>query len=93
MLSNSAIAMGGQQGPVEKAQLTKPELLTEAEATEHLDRIAPDWSLHLYDSAVIDHILKVINNPRMSRAGVTRRYRALRPAAGRSARLHKSGRR
>ena len=54
----------------------------EAEASEQLDRIAPDWPLHLYDGGIIDHILKVINNPRASRTEITRRYRARRSTSG-----------
>ena len=52
--------------------------LTEAKVAKQLDRIAPDWPLHLHDSAVIDHILKVINNPRISRTEITRPSRARR---------------
>jgi hypothetical protein len=47
--------------------MTKPKLLTEPEATELLDRLAPDWPLLLYDGVVIDHVLKVINNARRPR--------------------------
>ena len=46
--------------------------LTEAKVAKQLDRIAPDWPLHLHDSAVIDHILKVINIRRISRTEITR---------------------
>ena len=60
----------------------KPQLLAEAEAATQLDRIAPDWPLHLYDGGIVDHILKVINNPRTSRTEITRRYRARRSATG-----------
>ena len=58
----------------------KPKLLTEAEATKQLDRIAPDWPLHLYDGVVVDHILKVVNQARTSRTEIMRRYRARRAA-------------
>jgi hypothetical protein len=79
MLNISVIDTGGREEPVQEGEsATKSKLLTEAEATKQLDRIAPDWPLHLHDGAVIDHILKVINNPRTSRAGITRRYRARR---------------
>jgi hypothetical protein len=59
------------------------KLLTEIEATKQLDRIAPNWPQHLYDGAVIDHILKVINNRRTSRSEVMRRHRARRAATSR----------
>ena len=62
--------------------MSKPELLREAEAHSQLDRIAPNWRLHLYDGAIIDHILEVINKPRASRTEIGRRYRARRSAAG-----------
>ena len=82
MLNISAIDTGGYQGPVQEGEsATKSKLLTEAAATKQLDRIAPDWPLHLHDGAVIEHILKVINNPRTSRTEITRRYRARRGAA------------
>ena len=58
----------GQEGE----SVSKPKLLIEAKVTKQLDRIAPDWPLHLHDSAVIDHILKVISNPRTSRTEITR---------------------
>jgi gamma-glutamyltranspeptidase len=44
--------------------MSKPKLLTGPECADLLDRLAPDWPLLLYDGAVIDHILKVINNAR-----------------------------
>ena len=56
----------------ESESVTKSKLLTEAEVTKKLERFAPDWPSHLHDSAVIDHILKVINNPRTSRTEITR---------------------
>ena len=65
----------------EGESVTTPKLLNETEATKQLDRIAPDWALHLYDGAVIDHILKVINQSRTSRTEITRRYRARRSAS------------
>jgi len=43
--------------------MTKPKL-TEPECADLLGRLAPDWPLLLHDGAVIDHILKVINNAR-----------------------------
>src|SRR6266481_2601044 len=67
----------GQEGE----SATKTKLLTEAEATKQLDRIAPDWPLHLYDGAVIDHILKVVNQARISRTEIMRRYRARRASS------------
>jgi hypothetical protein len=69
----------------EGAPDSRNKVLTESEATKQLDRIAPDWPQHLYDGAVIDHILKVINNPRSSRSEVMRRYRARRAAMSRLA--------
>jgi hypothetical protein len=97
MLNISVIDTGGHQGPVREAEpAAEPKLLTEAETTKQLDRIAPEWPLHLYDGAVIDHILKVINNPRASHSEITRRYRARRAAADLALRgvpLQASGRR
>jgi len=52
----------------EGESMTNPRILTEPESTELLDRLAPDWPLLLYDGAVIDHILKMINRPRPSRS-------------------------
>ena len=65
----------------EDGSVSKPKLLREAEALSQLDRIAPNWRLHLYDGAIIDHILDVINKPRASRTEIGRRYRARRSAA------------
>jgi hypothetical protein len=65
----------------EDESVSKPRLLTEAEATKQLDRIAPDWPLHLYDGEVIDHILKVVNQARKPHTEITRRYRARRAAS------------
>jgi hypothetical protein len=48
--------------------MTNPMILTEPECTGLLDRLAPHWQLRLYDGAVIDHILKMINQPRPSRS-------------------------
>lgn len=77
MLKISVIDTGGHRIPVEEGELAiKPKLLAQAEASKQLERIAPDWTVHLYDGAVIDHILKVINSLRTSRAETTRRYRA-----------------
>jgi hypothetical protein len=82
MLNTSGIDAGGHQALVQEGEpVNKSKLLSEAEATGQLDRLAPDWPLHLHDGAVIDHILKAINNPRTSRAGITRRYRARRGTA------------
>lgn len=58
--------------------VTRPKVLTESEATEQLNRIAPDWPTRLYDGAVIDHILNVINQPRRSRTENMRRESARR---------------
>ncbi len=66
----------------EPESASKPKLLREAEAISKLDRIAPNWRLHLYDGAIIDHILEVINNPRTPRTEITRRYRARRSTFG-----------
>lgn len=83
MLNISGIDTSNHRRLVREGQsVSKPKALREAEGTKQLDRIAPDWPLHLYDGAVIDHILKVINEPRASRTEITRRYRARR-AAGR----------
>jgi hypothetical protein len=69
--------------------MTKPKLLTESESTELLDRLAPDWPLLFYDGAVIDHVLKVISNPR----GPYRRHAKAPYPPGRRARrkLHGAG--
>ena len=53
---------------LEGEPMTNPKILAEPESTELLDRLAPDWPLLLYDGAVIDHILKMINRPRPSRS-------------------------
>jgi hypothetical protein len=66
----------------ESESVSKSELRGEAEAISQLDRIAPNWRLHLYDGAIIDHILEVINNPRVSRTEIGRRYRARRATSG-----------
>jgi len=65
----------------EGESVSKPRRLREAEAISQLDRIAPNWQLHLHDGAIIDHILEVINNPRASRTEIGRRYRARRSAS------------
>lgn len=81
MLNTSVIAARSDRRLVREGQsVSKPKLLTEAEATKQLERIAPDWSLHLYDGVVIDHILKVVNQSRISRKEIMRRYRARRSA-------------
>ena len=65
---------------------TNPKILAEPESTELLDRLAPDWPLLLYDGAVIDHILKMINRPRPSRSQEPRhsspRFRLPLPSSG-----------
>ncbi|MCU1271934.1 MAG: hypothetical protein JWN74_3228 [Acidobacteriaceae bacterium] len=66
----------------EGESVSKPKLFREAEAISQLDRIAPKWRMHLYDGAIIDHILEVINHPRASRSEIGRRYRARRSASG-----------
>jgi hypothetical protein len=48
---------------LEGISMTKPEVLSEPESTELLERHAPDWPL-LLQGAVIDHVLKAINNAR-----------------------------
>src|SRR5271154_4354476 len=53
---------------LEGERMTNTKILAEPESTELLDRLAPDWPLLLYDGAVIDHILKMINIPRRSRS-------------------------
>jgi hypothetical protein len=81
MLKSSVIDSDAHRMRVGKSKsVTRPKLLTESEATEKLDRIAPDWPIHLYDGAVIDHILKVINQPRISRTQNMRRESARRAA-------------
>lgn len=81
MSNISVIDAGGRAEPVREGESpAKAKLISEAELCKRLDRIAPDWPLHLHDSWVIDHILKVVNNPRASRAEITRRYRARRGA-------------
>ena len=83
MLKICRIHRGDHRVPIRKGEsVTKPKLRIEAEVTRQLDRIAPDWPLHLYDGGIIDHILKVINNPRASRTEITRRYRARRSTSG-----------
>jgi len=62
MLNISVIDASSHRRPVREGKsVSKPRLLIELEATKQLDRIAPDWPLHLYDGVVIDHILKVVN--------------------------------
>jgi hypothetical protein len=83
MSKYSVIDTGGRQMLVREGESSiKPNLIAEAEATRQLERIAPDWPVHLYDGGIIDHILKVINNPRTSRTEITRRYRARRSVSG-----------
>jgi hypothetical protein len=54
----------GNRLVLEGISMTKPKVLSEPESTELLERLAPDWPLLLQDGAVIDHVLKVINNAR-----------------------------
>jgi hypothetical protein len=54
--------------PVGSEPMTNPRILTEPESTKLLDSLAPHWQLRLHDGAVIDHILKVINEPRPSKS-------------------------
>jgi len=61
--------------------LSKPGVAT-IDASDQLNRIAPNWRLHLYDGMVIDHILEVINIPRTSRPEIARRYRARHSTSG-----------
>jgi hypothetical protein len=58
--------------PVGSEPMTNPRILTEPKSTELIHRLAPHWQLRLYDGAVIDHILKVINEPRRSRSHESR---------------------
>jgi hypothetical protein len=82
MLNVSVIDASSHRRPVRESEsLPKPRLLTEREVTKQLDRIAPHWPLHLYDGVVIDHILKVVNQARLSRTEITRRYRSRRAAS------------
>ena len=82
MLNIPVIDASSHRRPVREGEsLSRPRLPTEAEATKQLDRIAPDWPLHLNDGVVIDHILKVVNQARTSRTEITRRYRARRAAS------------
>jgi hypothetical protein len=82
MLNISVIDVSSHRRPVREGEsVSRPRLPTEAEATKQLDRIAPDWPLHLYDGVVIDHILKVVNQARTPRTEITRRYRARRAAS------------
>jgi hypothetical protein len=82
MLNISVIDASSRRRPVREGKsVSKPRLLIELEATKQLDRIAPDWPLHLYDGVVIDHILKVVNQARTSRTEIMRRYRARRAAS------------
>jgi hypothetical protein len=65
--------------------ITKPKL-TGPECADLLDRLAPDWPLLLHDGAVIDHILKVINNargPHNSRGPYAARFRSRQRFRGR----------
>lgn len=83
MSNVSGIHTSSQRRLVRQGEpVSKPKAIHEVEASEQLNRIAPDWPLHLYDGMVIDHILEVINQPRASRTEITRRYRARRAAAG-----------
>jgi hypothetical protein len=59
---------------LEGEPMTNPKILAKPEFTELLDRLAPDWPLLLYDKAVIDHILKMINRPRPSRSHEPRHF-------------------
>jgi hypothetical protein len=82
MLKSSVIDSDAHRMRVGKSKsVTRPKVLTESEATEQLNRIAPDWPTRLYDGAVIDHILKVINEPRRSRTENMRHESARRAAA------------
>jgi hypothetical protein len=87
MLKSSVIDSDAHRMRVGKSKsVTRPKVLTESEATEQLNRIAPDWPTRLYDGAVIDHILKVINQPRRSRTENMRRESARRAATRSAAR-------
>ena len=70
---------------LEDMSMTKPNL-TGPECADLLDRLAPDWPLLLHDGAVIDHILKVINNARRPhpKSGVIPAALPISPALPRS---------
>src|SRR5258706_983748 len=77
MLKTSVIDAGGQRRLVSEGKsVTKGRRFTEPESAQLLDRLAPSWPLHLYDEAVIDHILTVINLHHTDGAEIMRRYRA-----------------
>lgn len=79
MSNISVIDTSSHPRPVQEGEaVSRPKLLGKAEAISQLDRIAPNWRLHLYDGAIIDHILEVINNPRASRTEKGRRHRTRR---------------
>jgi len=81
MLKPSVIDAGGQHRLVSEGKsVTKGKRFTEPESAQLLDRLAPSWLLHLYDEAVIDHILTVINLHRTDGGESMRRYRARRAA-------------
>jgi hypothetical protein len=72
------------QWALESEPMTNPKLLAEPESTELLDRLTPDWQLHLHDGAIIDHLLKVINKHRegsRSHTSLSNSPRRLRPGA------------
>jgi hypothetical protein len=81
MLKALVIDAGGQRRLVSDIKtVTNGKRFTEPEAAQLLDRLAPSWPLHLYDGAVIDHILTVINLHPTDGPEFMRRYRARRAA-------------
>jgi hypothetical protein len=79
MLKTSLIDAGAQPRLVSHgSSVTKGKRFTEPESAELLDRLAPSWPLHLYDEAVIDHILTVINLHHTDGIEIMRRARAAR---------------
>jgi hypothetical protein len=81
MLKTSVIDAGGQGRLVSDGNpVRKGKRFTEPESAQLLDRLAPSWPLHLYDEAVIDHILTVINLHHKDGTEIMRRYRARRAA-------------
>jgi hypothetical protein len=91
MLKVSVFDAGGQRR-LDGNPVAKGKRFTEPESARLLARFAPSWPLHLYDEAIIDHILTVINLHQTDGAEIMRRLRARR-AALRSDRRVKARRR
>jgi hypothetical protein len=82
MLKTSVIDAGGQRSLVSDGNsVTKGKRFTEPESAQLLARLAPSWPLHLYDGAVIDHILTVINLHPTDGSESLRRHRVRRARA------------